>query len=476
MAKLTTTDVYGILTAHSNTIIKNELTVTGNTYLSPNVGIGTTTPTAVLEVTSTIIDPNIVASAYGTTMGSIMLQRARGTQSLPTQLLSADRIGYIIARTYGISTYMNTAALTFYASENQTETARGSNIRFETTLNGSITRLERMRIDNTGNVGIGTITPDSKLTISYTTGAVTLPALDQTASIHVGSADATHNFLYFDSFAGITGLVGRRAGGTIGTKAATENAATILGIYAYGHTGSAYTTASNAVIRLSASETWTPTANGTLINFGTTPNGSTTMTTRMTINNAGNVGIGETNPDTELHLSKNTGLTMSNGSSSSTGAAKIMPVNGGAATDTGLAFYTQYGTLSEKMRITSGGNIIFALGSASYATYISGSNTNTLNAGFNDANDTSDLWLNYKGYQGGTTYFRDTKIGNGKNVGIVFVDGSAGNVGIGVIGTTPVERLHVEGNIRIDDAAGNDGFVLQFDNTSKVLNFNYVGT
>lgn len=49
----------------------------------------------------------------------------------------------------------------------------------------------------------------------------------------------------------------------------------------------------------------------------------------------------------------------------------------------------------------------------------------TLNAGYGTANDNAQLLLNYRGYNGGTTYFRDLVIANGKGGQIVKFDGSA---------------------------------------------------
>jgi len=37
MAKLTTTDVYGILTAHSNTILKNDVSIAGNLSIAGSI-------------------------------------------------------------------------------------------------------------------------------------------------------------------------------------------------------------------------------------------------------------------------------------------------------------------------------------------------------------------------------------------------------------------------------------------------------
>jgi hypothetical protein len=52
---------------------------------------------------------------------------------------------------------------------------------------------------------------------------------------------------------------------------------------------------------------------------------------------------------------------------------------------------------------------------------------NRINAGYYSVGDTSDLWINYEGYLNGTSYFRDFRVGNGKQgAAILFIDGSAG--------------------------------------------------
>jgi hypothetical protein len=80
--------------------------------------------------------------------------------------------------------------------------------------------------------------------------------------------------------------------------------------------------------------------------------------------------------------------------------------------------------------------------------YISPTNTNTLNAGYSQAGDTSDIWINYRGYQDGTTYFRDFRIGDGKNVGLLFVDGSSGEFQFGYNSKSTNINL-VSGNYQI---------------------------
>jgi len=55
---------------------------------------------------------------------------------------------------------------------------------------------------------------------------------------------------------------------------------------------------------------------------------------------------------------------------------------------------------------------------------------NQIQSGYADNSDNSDIWINYTGYQGGTTYFRDFRVGNGKQAQLFFVDGSSGNVDV----------------------------------------------
>jgi len=57
------------------------------------------------------------------------------------------------------------SSITSFASETWGAAARGSELRFNTTSNGSTAISERLRIDSSGNVGIGTSSPIGKLSI-----------------------------------------------------------------------------------------------------------------------------------------------------------------------------------------------------------------------------------------------------------------------------------------------------------------------
>lgn len=130
---------------------------------------------------------------------SITIARANGTSSSPTQVLANQRIAFFIGSSYGSSSFNNNVGINFHAAENITDSARGSYITFDTTTIGTVGRAERIRIDSSGNVGIGTSTPQQKLSV--------------TGNIHMNggtgtgiswAADQSSHYLKFDS--GLNGI------------------------------------------------------------------------------------------------------------------------------------------------------------------------------------------------------------------------------------------------------------------------------
>jgi hypothetical protein len=106
--------------------------------------------------------------------GGFLYRGQRGTIAAPTAAVSGDTIGI-----YGGSGYHSggafsgTAAMVrMYAAENFTATAQGSLLVFETTPIGSPStgRLERMRIDSAGKVGLG-LSPSYQLQLSTDSAA-----------------------------------------------------------------------------------------------------------------------------------------------------------------------------------------------------------------------------------------------------------------------------------------------------------------
>ncbi|WP_413559925.1 tail fiber domain-containing protein [Bdellovibrio sp. HCB209] len=143
-----------------------------NTFMG-QLGVGTATPVGKFDTVTSGSDTiaAYVASRYdndGTTIANAIVgRRARGTVAAPTAVQSGDRIFSILGTAYNGSTWQNIGGIQMWASENQTATANGSFITFETNpASAAGARVERMRISDSGNVGIGTSSPSGQLHVA----------------------------------------------------------------------------------------------------------------------------------------------------------------------------------------------------------------------------------------------------------------------------------------------------------------------
>jgi len=108
--------------------------------------------------------------------------------------------------------------------------------------------------------------------------------------------------------------------------------------------------------------------------------------------------------------------------------------------------------------------------------YISGTNFNTLNSGYGAASDGSDIWLNYRGYNDGFSYFRNFNVGNGKGTAYIWGDGANLRVGIAK-GQIASYTLDVGGIIYTNTSSrapifydsDDTGYYLDPASTSKLL-------
>jgi len=128
---------------------------------SGNFGIGTNTPAALFSVVG--INPSVRIENYSNTTGdspNFNFYSGRGTAAKPLATLSGDSLGQFASAGYTGSAFPGSKVkVGFLATENWTATANGAAMTFATTANGTAARTERMRIDNNGNLGIGTTTP-----------------------------------------------------------------------------------------------------------------------------------------------------------------------------------------------------------------------------------------------------------------------------------------------------------------------------
>ena len=162
------------------------------------VSSGSSTPPAPLGsnvATFANLDGNptrVTFDSFGTWGGTLTCRLARGTAASPSSTQLSDILGAVTVFGYGSTHYSpaGMAQLRFAAAQNWTDAAQGTYISFVTTINGTVNPVEVMRIDNTGFVGIGTITPTEPLDVNgnaLVTGTVTSGSITSSGNITAAS-------------------------------------------------------------------------------------------------------------------------------------------------------------------------------------------------------------------------------------------------------------------------------------------------
>lgn len=151
--------------------ISGAKTFTDNMNLFRRIGIdpaGTLSPLAFVHTVSTNVasDVNFMGDNYGAAnMINFVARRARGTFALPTAVQTDDALFLLSGRGYGATGFSSggRANISGNAAQAWTDSAHGTYLRFSTTSNNTVVLSEQMRLDQGGNLGIGTTTPTSKL-------------------------------------------------------------------------------------------------------------------------------------------------------------------------------------------------------------------------------------------------------------------------------------------------------------------------
>jgi hypothetical protein len=374
---------------------------TGLIYMAHNggnVGIGTTTPSAKLQVA---FPANTTSYVFKSQAGDNLLALQTFTTTNRMQLLVGD---------YNGTSTPNIAAI----SDTNTgiQWAGSDVIRFVN--NGS----ENVTINAVGSVGIGTTTPSQELTI-YGGNA--------NGQIRVGFADnANWEFGRDNSVTGDLVFKNNIGGNTFERLRITQASGNV-GIGTTTPTGSlqvhgTLSISNNSVIGQGSSYGTTGAANFTTLKLYDSSTGDTVLnnqgyniqlqtagSSKFTILNNGNVGIGTSTPTAKLHVSSSTGGVFEIDGS---GATTILYVT--ASGNVGI------GTITPGATLDVIGNVRATSFTGSFSGSITSPGSNT------------QIIYNNAGVLAGSTNL----VFNGSNVGI---------------GTTgPLQLLHINGSILLD--------------------------
>ncbi|MES2623250.1 MAG: tail fiber domain-containing protein [Patescibacteria group bacterium] len=478
-----------------------------DTYFNTgNVGIGTTTPGGNLHLVAAG-GPTLRLSNASSPEADVRLSSRFGSAAYAQLIVEpsfGNKSGGIAILPSGIATstfiQMNNNVNSWYLQSFAT-----SGFSIDTGVFGT-----KFLITPTGNVGIGTSTPISKLTvnalttdinpflflIASSTGAVSTNVFsvasngtvfvnkntvnnavfaqpDTQNGLKIIGAQSTQNSILMQAYGSANNVVtGYTTPGTPDAPTATLAETFILRLQGGGYTGSAY--ASRAEIAIASTENWSATSTGANIRFLTTANGGTTRTEKMRIDSNGFVGIGTTTPLALLSV-VNGAVNISSSTPTGTYYEALRISNTNAGSFGNYAFFEHSGTSTRGLIVGTqyqgDGFSPFVRSAGSVSQDIE------IRSGKNAAGNSGILYLNTGGNGTARTYMGTTTVITafdvyGTSTASNFVATSstaissfAGLVGIGT--TTPSQRLSVAGNMSLSgaffdalNASGTAGMIL----------------
>ena len=143
-----------------------------------------------------------------------------------------------------------------------------------------------------GNLGINLAHSNTFTAIqNINLNASSLPTAQTGTALQVAQADGVTTRVELDAFAAVPRLTCVRADGTAASRTTLQSADEICSLNAFGYNGTAVV-GPQAAIRTYAAQNWTVSALGTYMRFGVTPNGGTTLTDALGIEQDGSITTG----------------------------------------------------------------------------------------------------------------------------------------------------------------------------------------
>ena len=165
-----------------------KFTVNNNTDLPPS---GPVAGSTVWFLGANSVSNQILYDGFSGT-NSFTGRRSGGTSLIPTSTPNNSSLLLFIGRGYGTTGYSASSrvSMQFVTDEDFTDTNQGTRISFLTTTNGTLSQLERMRISNNGNIGIGQTTPTAVLHLKAGTATASTAPLKFTSGTNLTTAEA----------------------------------------------------------------------------------------------------------------------------------------------------------------------------------------------------------------------------------------------------------------------------------------------
>ncbi len=338
----------------------------------PNVGIGTTTPLAILDVTKTgtnsaiIIPRDTTANRPAGNATNGMIRYNTNTSKFEAFENNAW-VDMIATAGSSLPAAAGPASAPGYAFVGNTNT--GMYLNNINTLGFATGGTSRMTVDASGNVGIGTTAPDSLLHV-YSTSTSSTQVLHIASEGEPGAvlegASNTSNYNPEFWF--------RRARGTTGSKAAVQNGDNLGGQWFEGYQNGAFRSAAAVDTFVDAA----PSGNNVPGRIDFSTNNGTSFGARMTIKNNGNVGIGTSTPLAALDITSansNSAIIVPRETTANRPAGNV--TNGMIRYNTNTSKFEAYQAGAWTDMISNGGSNLAVASPASAPGYAFVGNTNT---------------------------------------------------------------------------------------------------